>query len=179
MLTQFLPQNPVTMLFFIPLLFIFAIAFLAWFLVACRRLPRAWASINQVFSDPSTSRRQVLFPSTITIAGLPLLIGTTPFVNMDSYQANIGGATGQFQGTFALSVTAKSSLSPSTSLAIKPGDKIYYDGGTLDSTTNVTSGGTLDVNSSTGVLFGICDPTGPGLASGTTAVINVLVSQSA
>jgi hypothetical protein len=58
-------------------------------------------------------------------------------------------------GVFALSVTAKSVLSPGTNVAIAPGDKVYADGGTYDSVSGITYGFTLDVNTS-GYYFGNC-----------------------
>lgn len=132
--------------------------------------------INQLYTGTPSSRRQIACPTTV-LAGDPLLVGTEPCVALDSYQANIGGTTALFNGSFSLPVTGKSSLSPSVNAAIKPGDKIYADGGVLDATTNVTSGFTLDKNSSTGVLFGNLDPTGPGVGSGlTVAAAPVVVS---
>lgn len=130
---------------------------------------------NQILSVTPTKTRQVIFPATITVAGEPLLLGTIPFTNLDSYQANIGGATGYFDGCFTFPVTAESSLSPVVGHTINLGDPIYAKGGTLDATTNVTSGFTLCADSS-GVLFGYLDPqanSGP-LLTGTTA--NVAVS---
>jgi predicted RecA/RadA family phage recombinase len=127
--------------------------------------------INQLFTGTPSSRRQVALPVNI-VAGQAILVGNEPAVALDNYQANIGGATCLFNGTFSLAVTAKSSLSPSTGKQVKPGDPIYADGGTLDTATNVTWGFTLDANSS-GVLFGHCDPTGLGLVSATTGVIGV------
>lgn len=123
--------------------------------------------INQIFSVTPTRTRQVQFPSTITVGGTPLFIGNEPFLNLDAYQANIGGATGYFDGSYSLSVTAASSLSPFVGTAIKPGDKIYASGGTRDSATNVLSGFTLCADSS-GLLFGTLDPTETTITSGTT-----------
>ncbi len=123
--------------------------------------------INQIYSGTPSSRRQVLLPTTI-VAGQAILVGTEPAVALDSYQANIGGATCLFNGSFSLSVTAKSSLSPSVGAAVNPGDKLYADGGTLDSATNVTYGFTLDKNSSSGVLFGRLDPSAATILSAAT-----------
>jgi hypothetical protein len=109
-------------------------------------------------------------------AGQAVLIGKLPSVALDTAASVANGTpTFLFGGSFALSVTAKSSLSPSTGKAINPGDPIYADGGTLDSASNMTTGFTLDANSS-GTLFGYLDPTGPALASGTTATVNVLLA---
>ncbi len=123
--------------------------------------------INQVFEGTPSSRRQVLLPTNI-IAGQMILVGTMPGVALDSYQSNIGGATVDFNGSFSLSVTAKSSLSPSVGAAVNPGDKLYADGGTLDTATNVTYGFTLDKNSSTGVFFGRLDPSALGILTTVT-----------
>ena len=131
--------------------------------------------INQVYTGTPSSRRQIACPTTVK-AGDPLLVGTEPCVALDSYQANIGGTTALFNGSFALTVVAKSSLSPSVNAGIKPGDKLYADGGVLDAATNVTSGFTIDVNTG-GVLFGNLDPTSAAITSGTTnAAATVVVS---
>lgn len=133
--------------------------------------------INQIFSGTPSSRRQVLLPATVK-AGDAILVGSEPAVALDSYQANIGGATCLFNGSFALSVTAKSSLSPSTGSQVNPGDKLYADGGVLDAATNVTTGFTLDKNSSTGVLFGRLDPSAASISSSATnTAANVFVAQ--
>jgi len=133
--------------------------------------------INQIYAGTPTSRRSPLTSLNTVTAGQPVLIGALPAVALDT-AADVAAETPTFLfgGTFALTVTAKSSLSPSVSAAIKPGDAIYADGGTLDSASNFTTGFTLDKNSS-GVLFGYADPTGPGLASGTTGIINVLITK--
>lgn len=123
--------------------------------------------INQVYAVTPTRTRQVLFPSTVTVAGEPLLVGTEPCINLDSYQANIGGATCYFDGGYSLTVVAKSSLSPSVNHTIKPGDPIYLKGGTLDATTNVTTGGTLCADSS-GTLWGHLDPSEATITGGET-----------
>lgn len=152
-------------------------AVLAWVITISVRAKRAHAMINQVYEGTCSSRRPVLLPTTVK-AGDPLLVGTEPCVALDSYQANIGGATCLFNGSFSFSVTAKSSLSPSVGLAIKPGDKIYADGGVLDAATNVTTGFTLDANSSTGVFFGRLDPSAVAiLTTVTNAAATVLVAQ--
>lgn len=132
--------------------------------------------INQVFAGTDTSRRN---PSTCyasVTAGSPYLIGSLPAVAMDT-AANVANQTPTFlfTGSFTLTVTAKSSLSPSTNKAINPGDPIYAEGGTLDSASNMTYGFTLDANSG-GTLYGYLDPTGPSLATGTTASVTVLLA---
>ena len=73
-------------------------------------------------------------------------------------------------GVYFLSVTAKTSLSPSSSAAMHPGDRVYADGGTLDTTTGILYGFTLDGNSTTGVYFG---NTLDAVTSGATAVVRV------
>lgn len=122
---------------------------------------------NQQFAGTPTGHRFALCPTTV-VAGDPVLLGGIPAVANTSYNSTTGGADFYFNGSFRLSVTAKSSLSPSVGAAIAPGAKVYYDGGTLDGTTNVTTGGTLDANSSTGVLFGDLDPIEATITSGTT-----------
>lgn len=112
-------------------------------------------------------------PSTV-VSGDPILVGAMAAVAQESYTPpGSVTPTGQVSvaliGCFFLSVTAKSSLSPSVGSAVKPGDKLYLDGGTLDSTTNVTTGGTLDKNTG-GTFFGFaCD----AITSGSTATIRV------
>lgn len=104
----------------------------------------------------------------------PILVGVMAGVVTNSYTSPTGVVTGNcaidFEGAYFLSVVAKSSLSPSTGKAINPGDPIYYDGGTLDATTNVKYGGTLDANSSTGVFFG---NSLDKLTSGSTGTVRV------
>lgn len=105
--------------------------------------------------------------------GDPILVGKLAGVVVNSYTPPTGVASGNcavdFEGAYFLTVTAATVLSPATNAAVKPGDPIYYDGGTLDSTTNVTYGGTLD-KASGGVFFGNALD---GLTSGTTGVIRV------
>jgi predicted RecA/RadA family phage recombinase len=122
---------------------------------------------NQVLTGTPTSRRFALCPSTVK-AGDPVFLGTIPAVALDDYQTLTLGTTSLTNGSFALSVTAKSALSPSTGHAINPGDTVYADGGTLDSTTNVKTGFTLDANSSTGTAFGTLDPEQALIASTVT-----------
>lgn len=124
--------------------------------------------INQLFNGTPSSRRFVTMPSGASIvAGQPLLIGKLPCVALDSYQSNTGGATCLFGGSFSLTVIgASDEASPPTGAAIKPGDKVYAVG-TLDSTTNVTYGLTINADSSK-TLFGYLDPQQPTVASGTT-----------
>jgi hypothetical protein len=136
--------------------------------------------INQVLSVTPTKTGQVLFPSTVTAAGTPMLVGKIPAINLDAYQTTIGGATCYFDGCYALTVTAFSTPSPLTGKAINIGDPIYATGGSLDIATNVTTGFTLDADSGdSSVLFGYLDSSNAGpLASGTTAVVNVRLADA-
>lgn len=114
------------------------------------------------------------------ISGDPLMIGASSggrlaVVAETSYTppgslTPTGNITVKDVGVFFLTVTAKTSLSPSTSAALKPGDRVFADGGTLDTTTGILYGFTLDGNSSTGVYFG---NTLDALTSGTTAVLRI------
>lgn len=124
--------------------------------------------INQVYTGTPTSRRFVALPVAGAItAGQPLLVGKLPCVTLDSYQSNEGGATCLFGGTFALTVIgASDEASPPTGAAIHVGDKVYASG-TLDSTTNVTYGLTINADSSK-TLFGNLDPSYQTIASGVT-----------
>lgn len=128
---------------------------------------------NQLYTGTSTSRRQVALPVSVK-AGDPLLVGNRPCVALDDYQANIGGATCLFNGSFSLTVAASSSHSPYTPAAINPGDKIYAFG-TLDAPTNVTYALTLtgDVSDT---LFGNLDPTGPGIVGGQVQIAGVVIN---
>lgn len=111
---------------------------------------------------------QFTMPSTV-LSNDPLLVGTMSVVAQENYSAARQTSAARI-GAFFLTCTAKSALSPSTNSAIKPGDKIYADtDGTLDTTTNVTRGFTLDKNSS-GTLFGYALD---ALATGTTGPIRV------
>jgi predicted RecA/RadA family phage recombinase len=122
--------------------------------------------VNQVYTGTPTSRRFALCPTTVK-AGDAVLIGKQPAVALDNYQAVTGGTTFLTGGTFALTVIGQSAESPSVGAAIKPGDKLYATG-TLDSTTNITTGLTIDVNSSN-TYFGELDPSySAGVGSGLT-----------
>jgi len=116
------------------------------------------------------------------LAGDPLLVGSTVVggllggmagVAQTSYTPPTRVADGfisiDFEGAYFLTVTAKSSLSPSTGKAINPGDKVFVDGGTLDTVTGMTYGFTLDANTG-GAYFGNALD---ALASGATGVIRV------
>jgi hypothetical protein len=75
-------------------------------------------------------------------------------------------------GAFFLTVSAKSSINPGTGKAINPGDRIYADGGTLDTVDGILYGFTLNANSSTGWNFGHAMDAIP---SGQTATIRVML----
>lgn len=119
-------------------------------------------------ADPRAEFLQATMPSTV-VSGDPLLLGTMAIVAQEDYSSARQTSFARI-GAFFLTVTAKSALSPSTNSAVKPGDAIYADtDGTLDSTTNVTRGFTLDKNSS-GTLFGFALD---ALSTGTTGTIRV------
>jgi len=121
---------------------------------------------NQVYTGTPTSRRFVVCPSTV-VAGDAVLVGSYSAVALNSYQSNTGGAVFDFSGSFALTVNAWTGSSPLTGSAVNPGDKVYASGGTLDATTNVTTGISLSKNTG-GTLFGHLDPSGTIIASGAT-----------
>ncbi|MGB8840953.1 MAG: hypothetical protein WCC64_07755 [Aliidongia sp.] len=137
--------------------------------------------INQIYAGTDTSRRNPSDCVSSLLSGQPVIIGTTTGghhmsgVSMDT-AANVANSlpTILFGGSFALTVTAKSGLSPSVNAVINPGDPIYADGGTLDTASNMTTGFTLDANSGA-AFFGNLDPTGPALTAGTTAVVTVVL----
>lgn len=121
---------------------------------------------NQYFSGTPTSRRFALCPSTVK-AGDAVLIGTMPAVALNDYQAVAGGAVFSFGGSFVLTVIGQTVASPQTAAALLPGHKVYAIG-TLDATTNVTTGLTID-GATGGTLFGEIDPAyTAGVTSGAT-----------
>ena len=121
---------------------------------------------NQVFTGTPTSRRFDLCPSTVK-AGDACLLGTRPAVALDDYQSNTGGTTFLMNGSFTLTVVAATVISPQTGSTVNPGDALYATG-TLDATTNVTTGLTIS-KASSGTPFGWLDPSAPPIASGTTS----------
>ena len=130
---------------------------------------------NQVYQGTPTSPRFCLCPSTVK-AGDLVLVGSEPACALNDYQANTGGATFYFSGTFTGTVQGNSSHSPIVGLAINYGDKLYAYG-SLDSATNVTTGLTIAGDSSD-PPFGYLDPSGPVVPSGaivTTANIRLSV----
>jgi predicted RecA/RadA family phage recombinase len=113
--------------------------------------------LNEIRQENSADARGYLCPSTVK-AGDPVLIGgNLPAVAVDDYNPNTGGTTFRISGTFALTVIAATVVSPVTGSDVNQGDKIYATG-TLDSTTNVTTGLTLS-KASGGTLFGSYDST--------------------
>jgi predicted RecA/RadA family phage recombinase len=120
---------------------------------------------NQVFQGTPTSPRFCICPSTVH-AGDLVLIGSEPACALNDYQANSGGATFYFSGTFTGTVVGSSTHSPYTGEAINYGDKLYASG-TLDTATNVTTG-LLISGTTTDTPFGWLDPTGPVVPSGQT-----------
>jgi hypothetical protein len=153
---------------------------------------------NQVLEQGGAQPLQVaITPSLIVPAGTPLLVGQLACVAMTSNPPllqpsnplvplqlpSTGNITVLLAGVFNLTVTAKSSLSPSTGSNVNPGDKIYADGGTTTSDgSNITYNFTLDKNSS-GILFGsavsVGGAAGPLLVSGATGVIAVRLKEGA
>ena len=131
--------------------------------------------INQVYTGTPTSRRQVVLPNVATFntPGQPILVGTEPGFTLDSYQSNFGGCTVLFNGSFATTIVARSANSPLVTVQVNPGDPLYYSGGTLDVTTNVTYGGVLDRNISE-VPFGRYDPSQVAIPAGTTNTAGVV-----
>lgn len=128
---------------------------------------------NQQFTGTPSSRRYVQLPSVVNANDL-VLIGQIPAVCLDTYQSNVGGATILMNGSFNLFVISRSANSPLVNTSIKPGDKLYVSGGTLDATTNVRYGGTIDANPS-GTFIGYYDPTQAAMASGAGATVSVLL----
>lgn len=126
---------------------------------------------NQFFTGTPTSPRFALCPTTVK-AGDAVLIDKLPAIALDDYNSQVGGTTFYMTGSFTLTVVARSTLSPAVNVALKPGQKVYADGGTLDSTTNVTTGFTIDGNTGA-TLFGYIDPNDPGLATGVTGTPTV------
>jgi hypothetical protein len=121
---------------------------------------------NQVYTGTPTSRRFVTCPSTV-VAGDAVLIGVTPAFALDAYSSVTGGATFLMNGSFTATVIAATVVSPVTGSQANPGDALYATG-TLDATTNVTTGLTIS-KASGGTAFGHLDETGPLIASGTTS----------
>ena len=130
---------------------------------------------NQVYTGTSTSRRFVKLPNvaTFNVAGQPILVGSEPAFTLDAYQANTGGCSCLFNGSFSTTIIARSANSPLVTSQVNPGDPLYYSQGTLDAATNVTYGGVLDKNISE-PRFGNYDPSQTAIAAGTTNTAGVV-----
>lgn len=122
--------------------------------------------LNEKYQDRPGNARFYPCPSSV-LGGDFVLIGGLPAVAVESYTAAKGGTYFRFSGTFTTTVIAATVVSPITGSAVKPGDKIYATG-TLDSTTNVTTGLTLS-KASGGTAIGTYDGTGITSASTDTA----------
>ena len=121
---------------------------------------------NQVSQGAPTNPRFVACPTTVKSGDL-VLVGTAPACALNDYQSNLGGATFYFSGTFQGTVIGSSSHSPYTPEAIGPGSPLYASG-TLDATTNVTTG-LLITGTTTDTPFGRIDESGPSVAAGATS----------
>ncbi len=93
---------------------------------------------NQVILSTPGTQRQAACPITVK-AGDAVLLGKIPAVAINDYESIYGGTTFETNGSYILTV------------------KIYAVG-TLDATTDVTTGLTLDANSASGTFFGTLDP---------------------
>ena len=121
---------------------------------------------NQVFTGTPTSRRFALCPTTVK-AGDFVFLGQEPAFALDDYQSVSAGTTFLLNGTFATTVVGQTAESPSVAHKINPGDKLYGNGGSLDATTNVTTGVVIDANSA-GTFIGYLDPNYVAVGSGLT-----------
>ena len=123
---------------------------------------------NQVYTGTPTSRRFALCPSTV-VAGDAVLVGDQPAFALNAYSSLTGGATFCFNGTYTATVVGAAYLSPPVSAAINPGDKLAAVG-TLDATTNVTTGLRIfkGISGTEGTPFGCLDPNGTVITSGAT-----------
>lgn len=126
---------------------------------------------------------QFPMPSTVK-SGDPILVGKLACVANEDAKDLFGNAqpnvSCDLEGAFNLSVVAGSQLSPLVGAAVKPGDVLYYSGGTLDATTNVTTGGTISKDSGsdfgTSVVFGTALD---AITSGQTKTIRVRLKENA
>ena len=85
------------------------------------------------------------------------------------YYSNSGYLSLDTEGAFNLTVLAGTVISPLTGSAVAIGDLLYLKGGTLDTATGITYGGTICKDSS-GIFIGLAEA---ALVSGTTGVIAV------
>ena len=100
--------------------------------------------------------------------GDPVLVGDMPGV-AETSRSSDGSATISFEGAYWLSVLASDGASPISGVALKPGDKVYADGGSTDSGTNVTTGFVIDVDDSKPLFGYVLDD----VASGQTGTVRV------
>ena len=126
---------------------------------------------NQVYTGTPSSRRQWTLPNVATFAtaGQPVLKGVTPGVTLDAYQSASLGCTVLENGSFGLTVIARSANSPLVTSQVNPGDQLYVspNTGTFDAATNITYGFVLDKNPA-GVPFGRYDESQVAIPAGTT-----------
>jgi predicted RecA/RadA family phage recombinase len=115
------------------------------------------------------NRLTIAVPSTVK-SGDPVMVGALNGVAETDYNALSGKASVCLEGAYFLAVVGSSQLSPIVGAAIKVGDPIYWDGGSLDSTTNVTTGGTLNANPTDNPVFGHALDALDSAASGTIRV---------
>ncbi len=132
--------------------------------------------LNAIYNDRPQNARFCTCPSTV-VAGDAVLIGNLPAVALDSYSSVTGGATFRFSGTYALTVIAATTVSPLSGSACQQGN-IIYASGTLDSTTNVTTGLTLSKQSSGGTEFGTYDSTTDQTSGTTSTTARVRLKES-
>ena len=124
---------------------------------------------NQTKMDTLSTRRFAKCPSTIA-SGDPVLLGTIAAVALDSYDSILGGTTFCTDGSYALAVTAASTQSPVSGLAIAPNAELYATG-SYDATTGVTHGLTIDLTRG-GTPFGNAEVEA-AVTAGTTSTISV------
>jgi predicted RecA/RadA family phage recombinase len=129
--------------------------------------------MTQLYTGTPSSRRNIVLPSTV-LPGDFVLVGQIPAVALDAYQTSTTGATVLTNGSFNLFVISRRANSPLITTTIKPGDKLYASGGTLDATSNVTTGVTIDANPS-GTFIGFYDPTQAAMVAGAGATVGVLL----
>lgn len=132
-------------------------------------------ALNERRQDRPADARFFPCPTTVK-AGDPVLIGKLAGVALDDYSVTLGGTVFRLAGSHDLTVSAVSVISPQSGADIKPGDKIFADGGSTDTTTNVTTGFTLDAASG-GVYFGNLDQS-TKLASTVTGTVTVKLKES-
>jgi hypothetical protein len=175
--------NAFMFLFALPLM---AAVILALLVVITARAKRLMADSNSI--DARGEFLTIAAPAADNaglgpIANEPLMMGTgtspslgISMVAQSSYTQPSGLVpTGNISvatiGIFALSVVAKiGTAGVGSGLAIKPGDFVYYSGGTYDPVTGVTYGGTLCCDSVNGAKFGYSLD---AISSGATATVRV------